>query len=143
VRGLLVRGLGARRHEAVLLRPRAGGAVAHREDVVVGRGLQRLPHHELVDAVGLQAVEAGEEFRPLTPCRPHHQLRRQDAAVGQAHAVGEHLGHLGAGMHLDAELAQQALGGRDRRSGSAGSTRGAASIRASRMSLSASTRSRP
>ena len=47
---------------------------------------------------------------PFHPCRPHHQLRRQDAAIGQANTVGKHFGHLGLGVHLDTQLAQQALG---------------------------------
>ena len=41
VRGLLVRGLRARRHGPVVAGPGAGGAVADGEDVVVARGLQR------------------------------------------------------------------------------------------------------
>jgi len=104
-------GLGAGRHEAVFLGPRAGSAVAHREDVVVQRRLQGLADEELVDAVGLEAVQAGEELGALDAGSPHHQLGRQHPAVGQAHATRQDLGHLGVGMHVDAEGAQQLLGG--------------------------------
>ena len=51
--GLLMSRLRARRHVAALA-PRAGGAVANGEDVVVARRLQRRPNHELIDAVGLE-----------------------------------------------------------------------------------------
>ena len=105
-----MRCLGARRHETVLVRPRAGGAIAHGEDVVVSAGLQGLADGQLVDPVGFQPVEASQELGTLYAGCPYHQFGGQDAAIGEADAVGQDFGHLGVGMHLDAELAEQHLG---------------------------------
>ena len=106
-----MRGLRARRHEAVLLRPGAARAVAHGKDVVVQRRLQGLPDQQLVDPVGLESVEAGQELGRLDPRRPDDQFGRQQRPVGEEHAVLAHLGHLGAGHHIDAEVLEQRLGG--------------------------------
>ena len=47
----------------------------------------------------------------LTPAAQTTSSAGRTAAVGEPHAVGQHLGDLGAGVHLDAELAQQLRGG--------------------------------
>jgi hypothetical protein len=76
MRGLLVRGLCARRHRGRIAWPRTSGAVADREDVGIARGLQRLLDHELIYAIDLQPVEVSQYLRSFDARRPHHQLRR-------------------------------------------------------------------
>ncbi len=113
MRRLLVRGLRARRHElAVAAEPRARRAVADREHVVVARRLQRRPHDELVDAVRLETVEVRQHVRRLDAGRPHDQLRRDDLAGREAHAVGQHLGDARRRADLHAEVRQQPSGRR-------------------------------
>ena len=65
MRGLLMRGLGTRRHVAGLAGPRARRAVAEGEDCFIAGCLQRGLDDELVDAVGLQAGNVLQEIRRL------------------------------------------------------------------------------
>src|SRR5262249_3779251 len=75
MRRLLMRRLRPRRHDAaVMTTPRAGRAIAKRENVLVARCLQRRQHDELVGAVDLQAIEPTEHLRRLHACRPYHEL---------------------------------------------------------------------
>src|SRR4051794_1456525 len=79
---LLVGGLGPRRHRPGVPLARAGGAVAHGEDVRVARGLERGQHHELVAPAHLEAVEVRQHIRTPDTRGPDHELRRDEAAVG-------------------------------------------------------------
>jgi hypothetical protein len=107
MRGLLVRGLGARRHGRRVARPGTGGAVTQREDVVVARGLQGRAHDEPVELVGLEPGQPGEKIRRLDARRPDHELGRDHDAAGEPHAVCQHLGHARAHMQVDAETLEQ------------------------------------
>src|SRR5262249_24537209 len=75
VRGLLVGGLRRRRNRPLAPRPRAARAVADREYVGVARGLQGLPHHQLIQPVGFQAPDVREKVRRLDAGGPDRQLR--------------------------------------------------------------------
>ena len=63
-------------------------------------------HHELIDAVHLEPVEIVQHVRRLHARGPDHELRRDDLAAREPHAIGAHLGHARLRAHLDAELAQ-------------------------------------
>ena len=82
MRGLLVRGLCARRHRGGLALARTSGAVADCEDVGIARGLQCWLDDELVDAVDLEPVEVSQYLRGFDAGRPHHQFRGNKRAVG-------------------------------------------------------------
>ena len=73
MRSLLVGCLGSRGHRHLAPRPGAGGAITDRENVGVGGRLQGRQHHELIDAVNLEA-KAGEQPRRLHPGRPDDEL---------------------------------------------------------------------
>ena len=139
-----MRGLGARRHRPLVARPGAGGAVAEREDVLVAAGLERLVDHQLVAAVDLEAVERGEPGRALDARGPDDQVGRDQLARPGEHALGGDFGDLLGGADLDRRAPAAARSVAScRRSGSAGSTLGAASIRRISTSRSGSMPRRP
>src|SRR5260221_14781534 len=109
MRGLLIRGLRPRRHQLRCAWLRTGGAIADRENVRVERRLKRLMHDELIDPVRLQPVELSQHLRGFDTCRPYHQLRGDERAVGEAEAASRYLGHLCAGADLDTDLVEQTL----------------------------------
>ena len=140
---LLVRGLGARRHRLLAVRLRASAAVAEREDVVVPGHLQRLVDHQLAQPVDLEAVELGEPRRPLDARGPYDQVGREKIAAAGVDAFGGDLADLLAGVDLDFSASSSRVVATCTRSGSAGSTLGAASISRTSMLLSVSNPRRP
>ena len=68
-------------------------------------------HHQLVDAVGLQAAQVLQKVRCLDARSPHHQLGLHHPSIGQAHALGHHFRDLGLGQHLHTQTRDQRLGG--------------------------------
>jgi hypothetical protein len=89
VRCLLVRRLRTRRNDSALLaEPRARGAVAEREDVVVARRLQPRADDELVYSISLEPVEIAQENGRLHAGRPHRQLRGNDLSSREQYAIG-------------------------------------------------------
>src|SRR5262245_58527555 len=103
-----MRRLGPRRHRAG--RPLAWTccAVADREDRWVARRLQCRCDHELVDAIGLQAVELLQHLRCLDACRPYNELAGNERAISEPDAFPRHLRNLGTGADLNAHLTKQA-----------------------------------
>src|SRR6516225_1983839 len=82
-----MRGLGARRHDCVAFRPRTGGAIADRKNVVVAGGLQRLPNDELIARVSFEAVEVLQKGGRLDAGRPDHEFGIDNAAVCELDAI--------------------------------------------------------
>ena len=104
-------GLGARRHVlATAVVHGAGGAVAEHEDVVIERGLQRGAHHQLVDAVGFQAVQALQEVGGLDARGPDLEAGRDHAPILGLELLGRDAAHRGFGDHLHAQLFQRLVG---------------------------------
>ncbi|MNE04780.1 hypothetical protein D3C80_973240 [compost metagenome] len=106
----LVGGLGAGRHE-LAVRLRAGGAVADDEDVLVTGGLQGLFHHQLVDAVGLEARYLLHEVRRLDARGPHHEVCFNQLPILGVQTLGSGFGDHGGGAHVHPELDQLLVGG--------------------------------
>src|SRR4029079_14404429 len=81
-----MRGLRTRRHGGGFAGTRTGGAVAHGKDVRIARGLQRLMHHQLIDAIDFEPIQIFQPVRRLDAGCPDHELRRNEFAVREAHA---------------------------------------------------------
>ncbi|MNF57799.1 hypothetical protein D3C84_393400 [compost metagenome] len=106
-RGLLVSGLGARRHVAAFAAGlRAGGAVAEGEDIVVAGGLQGRAHLQLVDPVALQAVEILEEAGCANPRGPDLEAGGDGVALGGEQGIAGHLADRCIGHDRHAEAFQ-------------------------------------
>ena len=113
VRSLLVRRLRTRGHHTAAatcgVTAGAGRTVTQRKNIGVARGLQGVLHHQLVDAVGLQAAQVLQKVRRLDARGPHHQLGLHHPPIGQAHAGGHHFRDLGLGQHLHTQARDQGL----------------------------------
>ncbi|MNF94996.1 hypothetical protein D3C84_777290 [compost metagenome] len=83
-------GLGPRRYVAVAARLGAGGAITEGENVVVQRGLQGRANHQLVDPVGLQAVDVLEEPRRTDTRCPDFETGRDHIAIAGFQLGGRH-----------------------------------------------------
>ena len=71
--------------------------------------MQGVLHHQLVDAVGLQAAQVLQKVRRLHTRSPHHQLGLHHPPIGQTHPVGHHFRDLGLGQHLHTQARDQRL----------------------------------
>src|SRR6516225_2142660 len=81
MRRLLVCRLSARRHDGVAFRPRTGGAITDRKNIVVARGLQRLANDELMEGISFKTIKYLQQSpRPDSLCR-HHLLSIDYAAI--------------------------------------------------------------
>ncbi len=78
--------------------------------MLVAGDLQRLLDHQLTQPVDLEAVETGEPGGALDARGPDDQVGREEAAAPRVHALGAHPFDLLAGVDLDPESAQLALG---------------------------------
>src|SRR5215472_5008803 len=104
---LLMRGLGARRYDAIAFRPRAGGAIADRENVVIAGGLQGLSDHELIDPVSLKAVEVVKKGGRFDAGCPDHELGSDNAAICEFDAIWHDRGDSRRGVDFHAESGEE------------------------------------
>ncbi len=95
--------LGAGRDRLPGSRHGTGGAVTEGEDVRIGGGLQSGLHHQLIERIGLQPLDAGEEIRRLDARRPDHEVGRDEVPLVGGEAIGPGLRDPLAGPHLHAE----------------------------------------
>ncbi len=99
-------GLRSWRHIDTLARPFAGRAITDGVDVVIPRRLQRRLHDQLIDAIGLEAIDVLEKIGRLDTRRPHPRSRTDELAGFGSHPLAGHLHHLDAQHDIDAETAK-------------------------------------
>ena len=126
-----MRGLRARRHEAAWTRCLGPGQAAQspmREDVVVARRLQRRRTDELVDAVGSSPAMSFMKSGALTPAAHTTSSAGSMRPSARRTPSGSTSATLAVVCTSTPSLRSSASVACDRRGGSAGSTRSAASI---------------